>query len=393
MKILFLTFYYPPDQTPGAFRSNSLVKQLLMKNTKAEINILTSTPNRYKSYKPNQDSVYEDNLTNIERIYVRPHTGRFFDQAVSYIYFVFGVLKQVKNRDYDIVFATSSRLMTAVLGTYIARQKKAPAYIDIRDIFLDTIKDIFNPYLYKALSPIISYLEKYVIVNASKINLISEGFQSYFNDKYNLREFSFFSNGIDDVFIDNINRSEYSNSPSSVLKIVYAGNIGKGQALEKIIPDILNYSQTQIEFRVFGSGSSLELLRKKIDMKKMNSIKFFGPVDRLQLIDEYMNSDILFLHLDDLDCFEKVLPSKIFEYASTGKPILAGLKGYSAEFISNEIENAQIFHPCAYKEALNSLNQLNLSKTNREAFVAKYSRTRISECMAEDILLVTKVES
>ena len=116
MKILFLTFYYPPDQTPGAFRSNSLVKQLLLKNPEVEINILTSTPNRYKDFKPSVSSTYEDNLTNISRIYVRPHSGRSLDQAISYIYFVFGALKQVKNKDYDIVFATSSRLMTAVLG-------------------------------------------------------------------------------------------------------------------------------------------------------------------------------------------------------------------------------------------------------------------------------------
>ena len=48
---------------------------------------------------------------------------------------------------------------------------------------------------------------------------------------------------------------------------------------------------------------------------------------------------ILFIHLNAYPAFEKVLPSKIFEYAATGKPILAGVSGYSADFIRNNLKD------------------------------------------------------
>jgi hypothetical protein len=51
-------------------------------------------------------------------------------------------MRHVANRDYDLVLATSSRLMTAALGALIARRKRARLYLDIRDIFVDTIGDV-----------------------------------------------------------------------------------------------------------------------------------------------------------------------------------------------------------------------------------------------------------
>ena len=49
---------------------------------------------------------------------------------------------------------------------------------------------------------------------------------------------------------------------------------------------------------------------------------------------EYDKASILFLHLNDYEAFYKVLPSKIFEYATTGKPIIAGVNGFAKDVIS-----------------------------------------------------------
>ena len=62
-----------------------------------------------------------------------------------------------------------------------------------------------------------------------------------------------------------------------------------------------------------------------------------------KLIKEYLNADILFLHLNDYEAFQKVLPSKLFEYGAMNKPILAGISGYSKEFVKSEISNCAVF--------------------------------------------------
>jgi glycosyltransferase involved in cell wall biosynthesis len=109
-------------------------------------------------------------------------------------------------------------------------------------------------------------------------------------------------------------------------------------------------------------------------------------VERKALIATYRDADVLFLHLNDLDAFEKVLPSKIFEYAALGKPIWAGVRGHAADFLTREVENAAVFPPCDVEAAVAALDRLRLAATPRAAFVAKYSREAICRQMAAEIL-------
>ena len=100
----------------------------------------------------------------------------------------------------------------------------------------------------------------------------------------------------------------------------------------------------------------------------------------------YEQADVLFLHLNDLKAFKRVLPSKLFEYAATGKPIWAGVAGYAAEFIAAELTNTAVFAPCDAEAALESFERLELGLTDRAAFVQRYARERIMDEMAQDIL-------
>lgn len=99
-----------------------------------------------------------------------------------------------------------------------------------------------------------------------------------------------------------------------------------------------------------------------------------------------MAADVLFLHLNDYAAFRKVLPSKLFEYAAMGKPILAGVAGYPADFIKSEIGNAAVFPPCDVEAAMRAFESLDLRCTHREVFVGKYARRNIMRALATDIL-------
>src|SRR5438477_6707267 len=101
---------------------------------------------------------------------------------------------------YDLVFATSSRLMTAALGAWIARRTGARLYLDIRDIFVDTIGDVF-PMAKKLSTPMLGALEKFTMRRADRINLASRGFEDYFRLRYPDRSYAWFTNGIDDELL------------------------------------------------------------------------------------------------------------------------------------------------------------------------------------------------
>jgi hypothetical protein len=233
---------------------------------------------------------------------------------------VFGILKRER---YDLVFATSSRLMTAFLGAWIARKKKCPLYLDIRDIFVDTIKDLFPKRLTFALGPLFDFLERWSVNRARRINLVSAGFRDYFHKKYPFKQVSFFTNGIDEEFIEAGPKEISLLKTSRPLVALYAGNIGEGQGLHNILPQLAKQCEGRIHFKVFGDGGRKKQLVESISEANITNIEIHPPIRREDLMKEYLEADILFLHLGNYEAFCKVLPSKIFEYGALGKPIWA----------------------------------------------------------------------
>ena len=159
--------------------------------------------------------------------------------------------------------------------------------------------------------------------------------------------------------------------------------------MHKIIPEAANELKN-IQFRLIGDGSTKNLLIENNLFKSQNNIELLKPIVRENLIIEYQKADILFLHLNSYNAFNKVLPSKIFEYAATGKPILAGVSGYASEFLKNNVSNSVIFKPCDVNDAKKAFDQLLIIKENRKNFVKKFARKIIMKKMALDILSLSK---
>ena len=145
-RILFLSYFFEPDLSAGSFRNSSLLKELSSNLPEGSyIDVITTQPNRYNSYKvkAKKEEKYNSNTT-IHRIKIPTYNNGMIGQVKSFVRFYFSVLRIVRNQDYDLVYASSSKLFTAFLGSRIARKKKAKLYLDIRDIFKETIIDVFN---------------------------------------------------------------------------------------------------------------------------------------------------------------------------------------------------------------------------------------------------------
>ncbi len=113
-----------------------------------------------------------------------------------------GALRARGRAPLRLVCATSSRLMTAALGAWIARRQQARLYLDIRDIFVDTIGDLLPPPLSRGGACACSRaIESWTVRRADRVNLVSPGFAEYFRGRYGERPFAWFTNGIDEEFL------------------------------------------------------------------------------------------------------------------------------------------------------------------------------------------------
>lgn len=393
MRLLVLSFYFRPDLSAGSFRASALVDSLLaVLPAGASIDVITTAPNRYSTFTQEVPAIETLGALKITRVALPAHRSDLWGQSRAFLRFARSANRCAANASYDIVFATSSRLMTAVLGAWIARRARARLYLDIRDIFVDTIGDVF-PKIAGVLRPPLSVVERWTMRRADRINLVSRGFEDYFRSRYPDRSYSWFSNGIDDEFL----RVDWSTKPAAnsqrSLLVIYAGNIGEGQGLHIILPQLAQRLDGRVHFRVIGDGGCRQRLLDRLRQAGVHNVEVLPPMPRPALLEAYMSADILFLHLNAFAAFEKVLPSKIFEYAATGKPIWAGVAGHAARFIATEVSNAGVFAPCNVSQAVEKLDGLILQHEPRRDFVERYARRNIARAMADDILELARATS
>jgi hypothetical protein len=387
-KILFLTFYFKPDLGAGSFRSESLLNSLSQNlGNSGEIHLITTMPNRYQSFKEEAKSFEELGNVKIHRIDIGKHQNGFIDQVLAYRKYFSGVKKITNTENYDIVFVTSQRLFSSYLGMLVAKKNKCPLYLDIRDLFRENITEIItNKFMTYGLDKVLAYFERKAWSNATHINLVSAGFMGNFK-KYTKPNYTYYTNGIDNEFIGIKRSDKLSSEP---IKILYAGNIGEGQGLEKIIPPVAEKMGNNYQFLIIGDGSTKQLLINALAEKKINNVQIIAPINRSELKTYYENVHILFLHLNNYKAFEKVLPSKIFEYAASNQPLLAGVSGYSAKFLKENVDRAYVFNPCDENTMIEYLKTIDLSTIERKNFINNFNRQNISNKMAENILAYLK---
>ena len=254
MRVLVLSFYYEPDLSAGSFRATSLVRALRKeRSSNLLIDVVTTRPNRYNTFDPQASESETDVGLTIHRISLPKHSSDMFGQSKAFWRFAVNSIRLTKNADYDLVFATSSRLMTAALGALIARRNRSKLYLDIRDIFVDTMKDISPIGFAGLLGSVLSALERWTVSHAERINLVSAGFAEYFRLRYPRKEYSFFTNGVDDEFLVGCAAGSTCGAKSP-LNIVYAGNIGEGQGLHVILPQLAARLRGRAVFQVIGTA-------------------------------------------------------------------------------------------------------------------------------------------
>ena len=387
-RIVYLTFYYKPDLCAGSFRNSPLAlelsRQARLKNT--IIDLYTTSPNRYSTFKANAPEYEEFDNLRVHRITLPSHKSGMIDQVFSFFWFYWGVRKLNRGKKADLVFASSSRLFTAFLGYKIAKKSKATLFLDIRDIFVDTMSDVLKPSFFKPIIILfLKYIENKTFSYASHINLISEGFKEYFS-KFKNKSFSFFTNGIDEEFLKTDNSLNQIKNDNTKL-IIYAGNIGEGQGLDNIVPQAAKKLGNNFTFLIYGDGGAKNKLQKEIDNLKVENVILKAPVSRSELKSIYNTADYLFLHLNDYSAFKKVLPSKIFELATYPRTIIAGVSGYSADFIKKEVSNSYVFNPCDISSLVGFLeNDKTSSNFDRERFKLKFSRSAINKELSVNII-------
>lgn len=338
MEICLFIDNFTPDLGAASFRFESIVKELADKGNR--VKVIASYPNRISVENFNE---FKYNNVKVIRINKKELKTGTIQRAFNYLnYFIQAVKIGVKeSKKSNLIIATSPQLLVGVAGAIVSKINKKNFLIDIRDLWPDIVLDMNVMKKYNPIYLLLKLLESFMYKQSSFLIYNSPGFKEYLEKKYDVNKMRLITNGIDDFILNFFENKEIMISDKEKYKILYAGNLGIAQDI-KILVDLAK-KREDIEVLLIGKGSQENLIKEKIKEYSLKNIKLISSVPRNELLNFYTEADILFLQLKDIKMFEKTIPSKIFEYLASKKPIIYGVEGIAKEILMNEFHRKYYF--------------------------------------------------
>ncbi len=368
--INFLTGNFIPENCAGTNRILALVKEL---EKKYKINLICISE---KGKKPN-DFTFSENI-KVYYIYQKEYESeKFYTRAVHELLYALKLAFKSNKFPSDIVIATSPQMFIIPAAGLFARGKKI---IDIRDLVWEYI-DARSLYT-KVVKFSITKLMQYAIARFQYITVTNNHEYAWVSKHVRGadKKLEKITNGIELYKFEELNRLD--RREISPFTVTYIGNVGIAQNI-KVLVDIAKRIP-DIQINIIGEGNKYHELKEYARQHQINNITFFGKVHRDKIIDFYQNSSILFAQLDEK--FKAAMPSKLYEYASTGLPIIYAGLGEARSFVE-KLENCTVIDPgdvdalqqaiLKYKEAPSKISQKNREFVSTNFIREKQSRKMV----------------
>lgn len=340
MRVLLLTQWFDPEPT---FKGLAFAKELQAQG--CDVSVLTGFPNYpggkiYNGYKIKLYQKEEIDGVSILRVPLYPsHDSSALKRILNYISFafmamLFGIFYMKK---VDVMYAYHPPLTVGIAAIMIKFFRRVPVVYDIQDMWPDTLKStgMLNN---ERLLNIISKICQFVYKNVDHIVVLSPGFKKLLVER-NLpaNKISIIYNWCDEqklLYAEPI-KSEYENIMNNKFNIVFAGNMGKAQALDTILDVahkllLLNHN---IQFVMVGNGTEIDHLKQRCQIENLTNIVFFPQMPMSEIGGILQKADALLVHLKKDLLFEITIPSKTQAYMAIGKPILMGVGGDASNLI------------------------------------------------------------
>lgn len=155
------------------------------------------------------------------------------------------------------------------------------------------------------------------------------------------------------------------------LTIGYIGNVGLAQKLDTLVD--LASTMPSIDVYIVGEGTDFTRIKARVDSLKLPNLFLTGRVQWQEVLRIYERLDVLYAQLSSE--FSSAVPSKLYEYLSTGKFIIYG-GGKQAEELLARFDNNIVIPPCNLEHLKKEVGQV-LSK--RTVFKVSESNKKLIE--------------
>jgi glycosyltransferase involved in cell wall biosynthesis len=347
MRILIISYFFPPFNSIGAVRVGKIAKYLYRQNVDLRIitalnqplpeNLPLEIPKECiiattwrdvnapliwlsgskksdvaTSGYPTQTGIKKIILNAYKEIFHFPDAQIGWQQDAQD-----AAEKVVEEFKPDCIFASATPYTSLIIAANVAKKYKLPWFAELRDLWLD------NPYVQRSSVRVWveSRLEQQVLTSATGLITVSEELALTLQKKYSL-PVEIIKNGFDPE--DYIDLELKDNSPNQI-HIVYTGMIYENKRdpspLFQAIQELGELGK-QVCVSFYGRyNASVSATAKRYGI--LDQIRLFEPVSFQQSIQIQSRADLLLLLTWDNPADFGVYTGKFFEYLAAKRPIIA----------------------------------------------------------------------
>ncbi|MFM7015236.1 MAG: glycosyltransferase family 4 protein [Bacteroidota bacterium] len=345
MRFLILTQYYPPETGAPQNRLSGLAREL--KALGHEVVVLTAMPNYpamevHSSYKGLRYMLDEFENTEVHRSWIYVSKNRsIVSRLLNYFSFTFSSIvysSKIKGH-FDYLMVESPPLFLGISAWWISKRKKAKMVFNVSDLWPESAEKlgvIENRFFLKMAT----LLEEWLYKTSYSITGQTQGIVQNIITRFPNKMVHWLPNGVDESIFqikkDTSIRSNLNFEKDDFL-IMYAGIIGIAQGLDVILDAAkLIPAESKVMYLLLGDGPEKQRLMQRVSDEKIQRVKFLELVSR-EVVPSYVDAiDAAVIPLKKMDLFLGAIPSKIFENAALGKPLLLSVDGEARKLFIDE---------------------------------------------------------
>jgi colanic acid biosynthesis glycosyl transferase WcaI len=340
LRILLLTQWFDPEPT---FKGLVFARELQALGH--EVEVITGFPNYpggklYPGYSQKWLSRNVIDGVHVTRVPLYPsHSGSAIKRVFNYVSFMlssclYGIFGAKRA---DIIYVYHPPITAGLAAAAIGFFRRIPYVIDVQDLWPDTLHSTGMINNERALA-LAGKVCNWTYRRAKHVVVLSPGFRKILIERgIPAERLSVIYNWCDEqaLAIDSATTVDTSYMDGH-FNVVFAGNIGKAQALEAVIraAQIIWERDRSIRFVLVGAGVEVESLKVLAAQLNVQNVRFVPRVPMCEVGTILSRAEVLLVHLKDDPLFSITIPSKTQAYLAVGKPILMGVRGDAADLVT-----------------------------------------------------------
>ncbi|MEG0740664.1 MAG: glycosyltransferase family 4 protein [Clostridia bacterium] len=248
--------------------------------------------------------------------------------AVNYVSYMLSACWKVLwlRRDYDVVYAYStSPVLMSLPAAFLRCFSHKPLMIYVLDIWPACLAAM-NVGENTAFYAFMKRVSHWVYGKADRLIYSSKRFQQYLLDVHGIAvsDAQYMPQFADALF----DRALAAHIPSKRLQLVFAGNIGKVQAVEVLLEAAALLLDEPIHWHIVGDGSNEPACKKLAAQLHLgDAVTFHGYRPLEEMPDFYAMADGMLVSMRNDLSVNDTLPGKVQSYMAAGKPVLGSIAG------------------------------------------------------------------